>query len=113
MPLDPSALSIAVVVLVLVGLAIWLAMLERSAAQLRGRLRRILSDNGTAGCCQTGHGISARTQNGTLVVSGNTAANNTARVLASATMTLNGGTLIYRGPDVARSIVRGLRGGSR
>ncbi len=51
MPLDPSALSVAVVVLALavVGLAIWLANLQRSAAQLRGRLRRILSDNGTAG----------------------------------------------------------------
>ena len=51
MPLDPSALSVVVVVLTLAvaGLAIWLAVLQRSAAQLRGRLRRILSDSGTAG----------------------------------------------------------------
>ena len=61
MPLDPSALSIAVVVLVLVGLAIWLAMLERSAAQLRGRLRRILSDNGTAGLDEILAGHAKRT----------------------------------------------------
>jgi len=51
MPLDPSALSIAVVLLVLAvaGLAVWLAILQRSEARLRGRLKRILSDNGTAG----------------------------------------------------------------
>ena len=51
MPLDPSALTVAVVVLALAvaGLAIWLAILQRSAAQLRGRLRRIVSDNGTTG----------------------------------------------------------------
>ena len=63
MPLDPSALSIAVVVLLLavVGLAIWLAMLARSAAQLRGRLRRILSDNGTAGLDEILAGHATRT----------------------------------------------------
>jgi hypothetical protein len=51
MTLDPSALSLAVIALVLavVGLAAWLAMLQRSEARLRGRLRRILSDGGTAG----------------------------------------------------------------
>jgi hypothetical protein len=51
MPLDPSALSVAVVALALAvaGLALWLTMVQRSAAQLRGRLRRILSDNGNAG----------------------------------------------------------------
>jgi hypothetical protein len=51
MTLDPSALSLAVIVLVLavVGLAVWIAMLQRSEASLRGRLRRILSDNGSAG----------------------------------------------------------------
>ena len=63
MPLDPSALSVAVVVLMLavVGLAIRLAMLERSAAQLRGRLRRILSDNGTAGLDEILAGHATRT----------------------------------------------------
>ncbi|HEY8806393.1 MAG TPA: DUF4446 family protein [Candidatus Limnocylindria bacterium] len=51
MTLDPSALSMAVVVLALAvaGLAAWLAMLQRSEARLRSRLRRILSDNGNAG----------------------------------------------------------------
>jgi hypothetical protein len=51
MTLEPSALSLAVVGLALavVGLALWLAMLQRSAARVRSRLRRILSDNGTAG----------------------------------------------------------------
>ena len=51
MTLDPSALSLAVIALVLavVGLAVWLALLQRSEARLRTRLRRILSDNGTAG----------------------------------------------------------------
>ena len=63
MPLDPSALSIAVVGLALAvaGLAIWLAMLQRSAAQLRGRLRRILSDNGTAGLDEILAGQARRT----------------------------------------------------
>ena len=51
MPLDQSALSIAVVVLglVVVALALWLAVLQRSESRLRSRLRRILSDNGGAG----------------------------------------------------------------
>jgi hypothetical protein len=51
MPLDPSVLSVAVIGLVLAvaGLVIWLALLQRSAALLRGRLQRILSDSGTAG----------------------------------------------------------------
>jgi uncharacterized protein DUF4446 len=51
MPLDPSALSIAVVVLfvAVVVLVAWLAILQRSAWRLRARLRRILSDGGSAG----------------------------------------------------------------
>lgn len=51
MTLDPSALSLAVIALalVVVGLAAWLAMLQRSEARVRSRLRRILSDNGAAG----------------------------------------------------------------
>jgi sensor domain CHASE-containing protein len=51
MTLDPSALSLAVIVLVvaIVVLAVWLAVLQRSEARLRSRLRRILSDNGNAG----------------------------------------------------------------
>ena len=51
MPLDPSALSIAVVLLGLVvaGLVIWIAILQRSESRLRSRLRRILSDGGGAG----------------------------------------------------------------
>jgi hypothetical protein len=51
MPLDPSTLSAAVVALVVavVALAAWLALLQRSEARLRRRLRRILSDNGAAG----------------------------------------------------------------
>jgi hypothetical protein len=51
MTLDPSALSSAVIVLAVavVGLAVWLAMLQRSAARVRSRLRRILSDNGNTG----------------------------------------------------------------
>ncbi|MHB8631367.1 MAG: DUF4446 family protein [Candidatus Limnocylindria bacterium] len=51
MTLDPSALSLAVIALALAtaGLAVWLAMLQRSASRVRSRLRRILSDNGTAG----------------------------------------------------------------
>jgi Protein of unknown function (DUF4446) len=63
MPLDPAGLSVAVVVLALAtaGLAIWLAILQRSAAQLRGRLRRILSDNGTAGLDEILAGQSKRT----------------------------------------------------
>jgi hypothetical protein len=51
MPLDPSTLSAAVMALVVavVALAAWLALLQRSEARLRRRLRRILSDNGAAG----------------------------------------------------------------
>jgi hypothetical protein len=51
MTLDPSALSLAVIALVLavVGLAAWLAVLQRSESRLRSRLRRILSDNGDTG----------------------------------------------------------------
>jgi len=51
MPLDQSALSTAVIVLglVAVALVVWLATLQRSESRLRTRLRRILSDNGTAG----------------------------------------------------------------
>lgn len=51
MTLDPSALSLAVIVLALaiVGLAAWLLVLQRSESRLRSRLRRILSDNGNAG----------------------------------------------------------------
>ncbi|HLZ47339.1 MAG TPA: DUF4446 family protein [Candidatus Limnocylindria bacterium] len=51
MPLDQSALSTAVIVLglVAVALVVWLATLQRSESRLRSRLRRILSDNGTAG----------------------------------------------------------------
>ena len=51
MPLDQSALSTAVILLGLaaVALAVWLAMLQRSESRLRSRLRRILSDEGTAG----------------------------------------------------------------
>jgi hypothetical protein len=51
MPLDASALSIGFVVLcvAIVGLAAWVAVVQRSAARLRGRLRRILSDGATTG----------------------------------------------------------------
>ena len=51
MPLDQSALSTAVILLGLaaVALAVWLAMLQRSESRLRSRLRRVLSDEGTAG----------------------------------------------------------------
>src|SRR5256885_14673456 len=51
MTLDPASLSLAVVGLgiVVVGLAAWLAVLQRSESRLRSRLRRILSDNGSAG----------------------------------------------------------------
>jgi len=50
MTLDPQMLSVAVIVLVIAiaGLAGWIAVLQRSEARLRKRLRRILSDNGTA-----------------------------------------------------------------
>src|SRR5947207_12443073 len=50
MTLDPSVLSLAVIALVLAvaGLAAWLVLLQRSEARLRLRLRRILSENGTA-----------------------------------------------------------------
>jgi uncharacterized SAM-binding protein YcdF (DUF218 family) len=51
MTLDPSTLSLTVIVLALaiVGLAAWLLVLQRSESRLRGRLRRILSDNGSTG----------------------------------------------------------------
>ncbi|MEP7003792.1 MAG: DUF4446 family protein [Chloroflexota bacterium] len=51
MPLDPSALSIGVVLLfvVVAALAVWLALLQRSEARLRRRLRGILDENGTTG----------------------------------------------------------------
>jgi Protein of unknown function (DUF4446) len=51
MTLDPSALSIAVIVLAvaIVVLAAWLVLLQRSESRLRSRLRRILSDSGSAG----------------------------------------------------------------
>jgi hypothetical protein len=50
MTLDPQVLSVAVIVLVVAvaGLAGWIAVLQRSEARLRKRLRRILSDSGTA-----------------------------------------------------------------
>ena len=51
MTLDPSALSLAVILLALaiLGLAAWLLVLQRSESRLRSRLRRILSDNGSTG----------------------------------------------------------------
>jgi len=51
MTLDPSALSLAVIVLALaiLGLAAWLLVLQRSESRVRSRLRRILSDNGNTG----------------------------------------------------------------
>jgi hypothetical protein len=51
MTLDPSALSLAVIVLALaiLGLAAWLLVLQRSESRLRSLLRRILSDNGSTG----------------------------------------------------------------
>ncbi|HEY8829482.1 MAG TPA: DUF4446 family protein [Candidatus Limnocylindria bacterium] len=51
MTLDPSALSLSVIVLALaiLGLAVWLLVLQRSESRLRSRLRRILSDNGSTG----------------------------------------------------------------
>jgi hypothetical protein len=51
MTLDPSMPSVAVIVLGLavLGLAVWLAVLQRSASRVGSRLRRILSDNGTTG----------------------------------------------------------------
>jgi hypothetical protein len=50
MTLDPQMLSVAVIVLVVgvAGLAGWIAVLQRSEARLRKRLRRILNDSGTA-----------------------------------------------------------------
>jgi hypothetical protein len=49
MPLDASALSIGVVLLfvVVAGLGGWLAILQRSEARLRRRLRGILDESGT------------------------------------------------------------------
>lgn len=51
MTLDPSALSLAVIVLAIAVLALagWLAAVQRSESRMRSRLRRILTDNGTAG----------------------------------------------------------------
>ena len=51
MTLDPSTLSLAVIVLAIavLGLAAWLVVLQRSESRLRRRLRRILSDNGSTG----------------------------------------------------------------
>ena len=51
MPLDASVLSLGLVVLFIAvgGLAIWLLLLQRSEARLRGRLRTILNDAGTTG----------------------------------------------------------------
>lgn len=51
MPLDPATQSAAIVALAaaIVILAAWLALLQRSSARLRARLRRILSDDGPAG----------------------------------------------------------------
>ena|SRR5213592_2127881 len=64
MPLDQSALSAAVIALALAvaALALWLVILQRSAAQLRGRLRRILSDNGDAGLDEILAGQATRTE---------------------------------------------------
>ncbi len=62
MPLDPAGLSIAVVVLLVavIVLAAWLAMLQRSESRLRERLRRILSDGGSAGLDEILDGQSKR-----------------------------------------------------
>jgi len=51
MTLDPSAMSLTVIVLAvaIVALAAWLVVLKRSESRLRSRLRRILSDNGSTG----------------------------------------------------------------
>jgi hypothetical protein len=51
MLLDPSVLSLAVIVLCIavVALAAWVLTLQRAEAGLRGRLRRILAGDGTAG----------------------------------------------------------------
>src|SRR5437879_4301889 len=51
MTLDPSALSLAVIVLALAiaVVAVWLAVLQRSERRVRRRLRLILSDGGGAG----------------------------------------------------------------
>lgn len=64
MPLDPTALSVAVIALALAvaGLALWLVMLQRSAAELRSRLRRILSEDGTAGLDEVLAGQATRTE---------------------------------------------------
>lgn len=51
MPLDATALSGAVVLLfvLVAALAIWVALLQRSDARLRRRLRGVLAENGTTG----------------------------------------------------------------
>jgi hypothetical protein len=50
MTLDPQMLTLAVIALVAAvgALAVWIAVLQRSEARLRRRLRRILSEGGTA-----------------------------------------------------------------
>ena len=62
MTFDPQMLSLAVIVLVVVvaALAAWIAVLQRSEARLRRRLRRILSDSGTAGLDEILDGQSKR-----------------------------------------------------
>ena len=51
MPLDPQSLSLAVggLAVVVVALAAWLGVIQRSEARLRRRLKRILSDDGSTG----------------------------------------------------------------
>lgn len=62
MTLDPSALSLAVIVLAvaILALAAWLLVLQRSESRLRSRLRRILSDNGSTGLDEVLAGQAAR-----------------------------------------------------
>lgn len=62
MTLDPSALSLAVIVLTvaILALAAWLLVLQRSESRLRSRLRRILSDNGSTGLDEVLAGQAAR-----------------------------------------------------
>ncbi|HEX9268542.1 MAG TPA: DUF4446 family protein [Candidatus Limnocylindria bacterium] len=51
MPFDERTLSLAVISIAVVAsaLVVWVAMLQRSESRLRRRLRRILSDDGSAG----------------------------------------------------------------
>jgi len=62
MTLDPSTLSLTVIVLAvaIVALAAWLVVLQRSESRLRSRLRRILSDNGSTGLDEVLAGHAAR-----------------------------------------------------